>query len=433
MPELGVRPPPGHARRMVALAALSFFSGLPLGLHTESLPVWLKDSGVSNEAIGLFSLAGYPWSLKFLWAPILDWVALPFLDRRRSWSVAAQIGLMVAIAALAFTRPSESLLLVIVVTWMMTFASATYDISVDAYAVDVMHPSEHGRGNGLRVSSYRIAMLVTGGLAIWMADYFPWRAVLLVVSALYGIGILATMGAPPIPRAARPLFDFGQAVVDPLRDLFRRRRIVSVLAFIVCFKLADAIAATMFRPYLRDAGYSGAEIGIATKTVGVAATILGTLLGGFGLGRLGLGPSLFIFGALGGASNVGYGFSALHPASRPLMYVAVFVENLTGGFATTALLALLTRLTSRKHSATQFALLSSLMSQGRQLSGAASGFLQHALGYPRFFFITSLFAAPALLLLLRFASPFRRDLFPGVAAEQDEGNSPVLSSSSEGP
>lgn len=400
---LAERLAPFRNRRLTALAALAVPSGLPLGLVLITVPVWMSDLGIPIRTVGFFSLVQLPWNLKFLWAPLLDRYALGWPGRRRSWILIAQIAVMAGTAALAFIDPRTSTTTLVVVALIVTFWSATQDIAFDAYAVTVMTPEEQGVGNGLRVATYRVAMYISGALAIAAADAVPWRTVFLALAALFVPAIAVTLWAPEPEHTDQHPVSLREAIVGPLVDFFRRSRAIEIALFVVCFKLADNLAGALVSPFLLHVGFAKVQVGLAQKTIGVVCTIAGSVAGGTLTSVWGLNRALWIFGIAQGATTLGYAAVSMIGTNLPVMYLAVALETLTAGMGTAAFVTLLTRLTAKRFSAAQFALLSSLMGLSRTLMGPVAGIAVERLGWTTFFWLTPLAAIPGLLLLQRFA------------------------------
>lgn len=398
-----------QSRRVLHLASLSFPGGLPLGLVLVTLPAWLADQGVSATEIGLVGAAGLPWSFKFLWAPLLDRFAPPLLDRRRAFMVLAQLGLFLSIAALSLV-PAQQTTLVLVVALAIALSSATQDIAMDAYAVEVLRPSEYGPASGLRTTFYRIAMLVSGGAAIALADQIPWSVVFLLVAFLFVPATALTTFAPPAPPAAAGADEAPpgliQAIAQPIRALARGPRFLAVAAFVLLYKFGDAAALGMVSPFFRvGLGVSLTEIGFLQKTVGLIAIIAGTMTGGVLLPRLGLLRGLFVFGVFQALTSLLYAATAFSGGTRAIMYAAIICEQAASGMATAALLSLMMSVCEKRWAATQFALLSSLMGVGRTLATMASGALADQLGYGSFFVLAAALGLPGLALILALPRP----------------------------
>lgn len=389
-------------RRVAPLLLLGFASGLPLALTTGTLQAWATVDGVSLQQIGFLTLVGTAYTLKFLWAPLVDRYAPPVLGRRRSWMCLTQLLLAVAIVAMGLLTPSQSLMPLALLAVAVAFFSATQDIAFDAYRTDVLRPEERGAGAAMSVLGYRVAMLVSGGLALILADsWLGWGNTYVLMGVLMGLMALVTLAAPEPERVVAAPRTLGAAVIEPFREFFSRPEAWLLLLLIVLYKLGDAFAGALSTTFLiRGAGFSATEVGTVNKVLGLAATIVGALAGGALMARLGLYRALMLFGLLQAVSNLGYWLIAVSPQNIWLMGAAVGVENLCGGLGTAAFVALLMGLCDKRFSATQFALLSALSAVGRTyLAGPLTPPLVAWLGWPSFFMITVVIALPGLLLL----------------------------------
>ncbi len=390
--------------RTAAVSLLSFPSGLPLGLVWIAIPDWLRSSGADIRVVGLTTLAQAPWSFKFLWSPLMDRYAVPGLGRRRGWIAASQLALFALILLLAVVAlRTGSPWAIIGIALAIAFAAASQDIAVDAYAVEVLRPAEQGVAVGARTAVYRAAMFTAGGLCITLAGWSSWPAVLTGLALTFLPMVLLAWKAPePEGRIEAPK-TLREAVWHPFLGFLSRQRALEMLAFVLCYKLADNLAGALLRPFLRDMGYGDFDRGVALATVGMFAMIAGTFLGGVLTTTLGLGHSLWIFGLIQIFSNLGYILVASTGVNRPLMYGAVAFETLTQGMGSGAFAVLLLRMTQKRFSATQYALFSSLFGLPRIVSGPICGFAVHAVGWLPFFWGTLLAGIPGLLLLQRFA------------------------------
>ncbi len=381
---------------------LGFASGLPLALTGGTLQAWATLSGVSLQNIGFLTLIGTAYTLKFLWAPVVDRYAPPMLGRRRSWIFVTQVLLGVVIAAMGFYSPSESLMILALLAVLVAFLSATQDIAFDAYSTDVLRTEERAAGAAVKVLGYRLAMIVSGGLALVLADqWLGWGSTYFLMGALMALCAIATLLAPEPEAVARAPRSLAIAVVAPMVEFFKRPGALSILLLIVLYKLGDAFAGALSTTFLlRGAGFTGTEVGAVNKVFGLAATIIGALAGGALMARLGLYRSLMLFGLLQALSNFGYWVLAVTPPHVYSMALVVGVENLCGGLGTAAFVALLMALCKQEFSATQFALLSALSAVGRTyLAGPLTPPLVESIGWPGFFVITVLIGLPGLILL----------------------------------
>lgn len=387
-------------RRIGVMLPLGFASGLPLALTAGTLQAWLTVDGVDLATIGLFSLVGLPYTLKFLWSPLMDRFVLPWLGRRRGWMLACQVGLMGGVAAMAVMGTGQSWWLLAALAMAVAFTSASQDIVFDAYRTDVLRPEERGFGAAVSVTGYRIAMLVSGALALILSEQIGWRSTYFVMAGLMLVGAVTTLASPEPSTPANVPRTLAEAVLGPLREFFSRSTALGLLGLIVLYKIGDAFAGSLTTAFLiRGVGFSPAEVGVVNKGMGLLATILGALVGGALMARLGLVRSLLAFGVLQAVSNLAFMLLAWIGKSYPAMVSAVAVENLAGGMGTAAFVALLMSLCDHRYSATQFALLSALAALGRVFVGPPSGYLAEAVGWTQFFFVTFLAALPGLWLL----------------------------------
>ncbi|MCD0502888.1 muropeptide transporter [Bordetella petrii] len=390
------------SRRVAPLLVLGFASGLPLALTSGTLQAWATIDGVSLEQIGFLTLVGSAYTLKFLWAPLVDRYAPPLLGRRRGWMLVTQLLLAFSIMAMGLLSPSSALLPLALLAVAVAFFSATQDIAFDAYCTDVLRRDERGAGAAIKVLGYRLAMIVSGGLALILADqWLGWGPMYVAMGALMLACALGTLWAPEPEQPATAPRSLGLAVVEPFREFFSRRGAYTVLALIVLYKLGDAFAGALSTTFLiRGAGFDATEVGTVNKVLGLAATIVGALAGGSLMARWGLYRSLMAFGLLQAVSNLGYWVIAVSPKSIWLMGTAVGIENLCGGLGTASFVALLMALCQQRFSATQFALLSALSAVGRiYLAGPLTPPLVHWLDWSGFFLLTVAIALPGLLLL----------------------------------
>lgn len=386
--------------RIGTVFLLGFSSGLPLALTGGTLQAWMTVEGVDLATMGIFTLVGLPYTTKFLWSPFLDRFVPPFLGRRRGWILIFQITLIAAIAAMSVYSARFSLWIVAALAILIAFSSASQDVVIDAYRTDVLRERERGLGAGVYVTGYRIAMLVSGALALVFSEVLGWRLTYLLMAGLLTLGVLATLLGPEPEEKVVPPATLAEAVGGPLREFFSRPGAWALLILIVLYKLGDAFAGSLTTAFLiRGAGFSVGEVGAINKGMGLGATILGALFGGVIMARLGLYRSLLYFGILQAVSNLSFMALALAGKIYPLMIFAVAFENLAGGMGTASFVGFLMSLCNHRYTATQFALLSALAALGRVFAGPPSGFLAAQAGWPVFFFITFLTALPGLGLL----------------------------------
>lgn len=390
------------SRRVAPQLALGFASGLPLALTGGTLQAWATVSNVSLQSIGFLTLVGTAYTLKFLWAPLIDRYAPPWLGRRRGWMLLMQLLLALTIMGMGMLSPGSALPELAMLAVVVAVLSATQDIAFDAYSTDVLHGEERGAGAAVKVLGYRIAMIVSGGLALVLADsWLGWGHMYVLMGALMLACTAATLWAPEPDAPAAAPGNLGQALVEPFREFFGRRGAAGLLLLIVLYKLGDAFAGALSTTFLiRAAGYTATQVGTVNKVLGLAATIVGALAGGSIMARWGLYRSLMAFGLLQAVSNLGYWVISVSPNHLWLMAAGVGVENLCGGLGTAAFVGLLMALCRHEYSATQFALLSALSAVGRTyLAGPLTPTLVEHLGWPGFFLFSVAIGVPGLLLL----------------------------------
>ncbi len=395
--------------RMLVALLMGFSSGLPLLLTGSVLQAWMTEEGVDLGTIGLFALVGLPYTLKFLWAPLVDRFCLPFFGRRRGWLILIQVLLMVSISALGWTQPASSPLLVAVAAWLLTFFSASQDIVIDAYRREALSDRELGLGASLYVNGYRVGMLLASGGGLILADLISFTLVYQFMALFMLVGIVTTLLAPePDAHAGSPT-TLQQAVVQPFVDYFRRPDALLILLFILLYKLGDTMASHMTTPFYLDIGFSKTEIGAVVKLFGFWATIIGSIVGGVIILRTGIYRALWGFGVLQALSTAGFALLAQVGYSLPWLAGVIAFENLSAGMGTAAFVAFMASLTNRKFTATQYALLSSLMGVPRVIVAAPTGYFAEWLGWTVFFSACALIAIPGLVLLQRFRPWLHRD------------------------
>lgn len=407
--------------RMAVVLLMGFASGLPLALTSTTLQAWMTDANIKLSTIGLFSLVGLPYTLKFLWSPIMDRFAPPFLDRRRGWMLLTQLCLALAVAALALAGLAVNPLLIAALALIVAFCSASQDITIDAYRTELLGPAELGAGASLYTMGYRIGMICSAGISLILAQYIAWRDVYLIMAAAVGATVLVTALAPR-PQAVRPPQTLSQAVWLPFWDFLWLRghdnaprehlplgailaRIappVEMLLFILIYKLDWAMVAGMQTTFLMKIGFTKLDIGKIANGFGIAASIVGALVGGIIITRIGLKRSLWTFGLLQSLAGSSFLALALLGHSYPMMVTAIAVESVCSGMATAALVAFIMSLCNKRYTATQYALLSSLVGLCRIVGTAPAGWLAQNIGWAGFFLVSILIAIPGLLLLLRY-------------------------------
>lgn len=394
-------------RKMVVALVMGFSCGLPLLLTISVLQAWMKKEGVDLSVIGLFSLVGLPYTLKFLWAPVFDRFTLPMGGgRRKGWLALSQILLIVAIACLGFTQPASYPWLVALVAFFVTFFSASQDIVVDAYRREDLTDAELGLGSSMYIYGYRLGMLLSSGGGLILADHIPFSMVYLIMALSLLPNLVVTLWTPePDEPPGRPT-TLAKAVVEPMREYFSRKGALVILLFILLYKIGDTMASAMTTPFYLDMGFSMTEIGTVVKLFGFWATLLGAFTGGLLMIKIGINRSLWIFGFLQAISTAGFAWLAIVGYSLPLLACVITFENLSGGMGTAAYVAYMASMTDRRFTATQYALLSSLMGVPRVIAAAPTGYFATHMGWVGFFTLCTLVAVPGMLLLVKCA-PWR--------------------------
>jgi PAT family beta-lactamase induction signal transducer AmpG len=386
--------------RMLSMVLLGYASGLPLLLIGSTLQAWMTDEGVDLGAIGMVSLIGMPYVVKFLWAPFLDRFTLPFLSRRKGWMVLFQVLLVVAILGLSFTNPRSDIYLTCGWAFLIALFSASQDVVIDAYRREVLPDEELGLGSSLYVTGYRLAMLVSGALALIIADQVPWKDVYLWLAAFMAPTVLFTLVSPAESKHISIPADLRTAIVGPLVDFFSRRGAWIMLLFILLYKVGDSMASNMTTPFILATGYSKTDIGTVAKSFGMIATILGGIVGGTLMLRMNLKFSLILFGVLQAVSTLGFSVLAHLPVTFASLAAVIAFENLASGMGTAAYSAYMASLTNKQFTATQYALLTALMGIPRVILSSPTGWMAERMGWDLFFVFCTVVAVPGMLLLI---------------------------------
>ncbi len=396
-------------RRIGIMLPLGFASGLPLALTAGTLQAWLTVVGVDLKTIGIFTLVGLPYTLKFLWAPLMDRIIPPWLGRRRGWMLLAQVAVAVGLAVMGIAGPGERPELLGAIAFVVAFMSASLDIVYDAYRTDLLLPPERGFGAAVWVNGYRLALLLASAGALVLADLIGWQATYLFLATVMGAGVVTILLSPEPPAVGPGPATVAEAVGLPLRELFARPGIYGLLGLIVLYKVGDAVAGSLQTAFfIGGLGFSASDVGYV-KGIGIAATLLGALAGGLAMAKLGLVRSLLYFGIFQAISNLAFMFLAWAGKSYVGLAASIIVENVTGGMGTAAFVALVMSLCDHRFTATQFALLSSLEAFGRVFSGRPSAELVTLVGWAQFFFISFLLALPGVWLVWRYRHQLPRE------------------------
>ena len=385
--------------RMLVLIALGAASGYPNQITESALQGWLKDLHVSNTQIGIMSYVALPYLLKSLWAPLLDRYPLPILGRRRGWMLVTQLLIAATIAALAFQDPSQGLMGVAICALAIVFFSASQDIVIDAYRTDLATPAERGPAAAAATLGYRAASYIAFALALLIADHFGWRIAFLVIAGLMALFAYSTVRSPEPDYHAPPPSSIRESVLGALRSLTSAPGALSLLGLVMVFKLGDAFALKLFTPFMMDVGFSKSEIALVVKAVFTTSGLIGAVLAGLWMVRLGLLRSMLLFGIMQAVSNLAYYVLALTGKNTVVMVIAVFIENLTHAMGNTAVVALMMALCEVRFSAFQYALLSTLSQLPRYGLGWPAGWVADHAGWPTYYVISFLLGIPGLVIV----------------------------------
>ncbi len=388
-------------QRLVAVLFMGFAAGLPLSLVGATLQAWYTSASVSVVTVGALTLVGIPYTLKFLWAPLMDYPGFARFGRR-GWIVIAQLALAVLLFVLSFMQPGTQAALMGMLAVAIAFFSATQDVAIDAYRTDILETAERGLGSAYYVGTYRLAVLLSGGLGLVMADYIGWQSTNQCMAALMLLSVLATFFAPREARSVEAADNSLISVVThSLADLLKRENIVLLLLFVIFYKLGDALALSLMTNFLlHGLGFTLTEVGVAYKLVSFMATVSGAFIGGLYLTRWPIYRALMVFGLAQAFSNLMFVWLAMAGKVFALMTAAIFIENFCSGLSTAAFLAFLMSLCNKRYTAGQFALLSAIASLGRVFLGPAAGVMVHEMGWVQFYIFAFGLSFPGLLILM---------------------------------
>jgi len=399
-------------KKLLTLFLLGFAAGLPLLLTAGTLFLWLKEVEVDIKTIGLFALVGLSYNLKFLWAPLMDNLKIPFLTdylgRRRSWILLTQIFLILSLIFLGYSNPSVDPKLTALAAVLVAFFSASQDIVIDAFRVESLEKKLYGAGAAMYVNGYRIGMLSAGAGALYLASFYEWHVVYIIMSLQILIGIFTILLSKEPEQSSlinmqekkKPLQWFKYSVINPFLDFIKRGNWIIILFFVVLYKFGDALVSAMSMPFYDDMGFSKIQIANISKIFGLVAIFLGAFVGGVLVKQLGIFKSLLIGGILQMLSNLFYAIQAYLGNDIGFLIVTIGFMNIASGMGTAAFVAYLSSLCNIRYTATQYALLSSLDSLGRTLLSAPSGYIVAAIGWIYFFIFTSIAAIPGIYLLI---------------------------------
>lgn len=404
------------SRTMLICVFTGFASGLPLYTLINLLPAWLRSEGVDLKAIGLFALIGLPYTWKFLWSPLMDRYVPPLLGRRRGWMLLTQLALIATMASFGLFNPAQHIWSIAALAVGVAFFSASQDIVLDAYRREILSDSELGLGNTVHINAYRLAGLVPGSLSLILADHIPWDQVFLITALFMIPGLLMTLRVSEPKLAGQAPKTLREAVVEPFHEFITRQGwqgAAWILGFIFLYKLGDSMATSLATPFYLDMGYAKSQIGLVAKHAALWPAVIGGLLGGLWMIKLGINRALWAFGVvqvlsiLGFAWLASYGrFSAIGAHELSMLAVVIGFEALGVGLGTAAFVAFIAKSTHPAYTATQFALFTSLAAVPRTLANAATGYIVDSIGWTSFFLLCTALALPGMVLLLKVA-PWR--------------------------
>ena len=386
-------------------------SGMPLYVLLQLVPAWLHDEGVSLAEIGLFALVGIPYTWKFLWAPLMDRWVPPFLGRRRGWMIIFQVALLFSIGILGTLQPAQSTWLIAWLAVAVAFFSASQDVAVDAFRREILPDEELGLGSAIHVQAYRISSLVPGSLSLILADLLPWSTVFWITGAFMAVGILMSLLVDEPETELPPNLGLRQAVVAPFAEYVQRRgwwAVLLVLGFMFLYKIGDNMATALATPFYLDMGFSKTQIGLVAKHAALWPAIIGGLLGGVVMIRLGINRALWLFGVLQVVSILGFAVLATVGPELWVLAAVISFEYLGVGMGTAAFTAFIARETSKTYAATQFALFTALAALPRTFANASTGIIVEQTGWVDFFIICAILALPGMVLL-RWVAPWAQD------------------------
>ncbi|MBT6125359.1 MAG: AmpG family muropeptide MFS transporter [Halieaceae bacterium] len=394
---------------MLICVFTGFASGMPLYVLFQLVPAWLREGGVSLAEIGLFALVGIPYTWKFVWAPLMDRWVPPFLGRRRGWMIMFQLALLLSIGVLGAYQPEKDIAVIAWIAFAVAFFSASQDVALDAYRREILPDKELGLGNSIHVQAYRISSLVPGSLSLILADSLPWSSVFWITAGFMAIGVAMSLVVAEPESEYPTAVGLREAVVAPFREYLTRRGwqgVLLVLGFMFLYKIGDNMATALATPFYLDLGFSKTEIGLVAKHAALWPAIVGGLLGGGLMIRLGINRSLWLFGVVQVLSILGFAVLATVGHSLSLLAAVISFEYLGVGMGTAAFTAFIARETSKVYAATQFALFTALAALPRTFANASTGIIVEQVGWAQFFLICALLALPGMALLV-WVAPWR--------------------------
>ncbi|MCB1604398.1 MAG: AmpG family muropeptide MFS transporter [Gammaproteobacteria bacterium] len=392
-----------YYKKIFIATLLGMSSGLPLYVLYQTIPAWLKDAGVDLSDIGLFQLIGIPYTIKFLWAPLLDRYRFPFLGQRRSWMFVTQLLLILSIASIGFFSPQNQISTIVMLTVIMTTFSATQDIVIDAYRRELLSDEELGAGNAWFVNAYRFSSLVPGSLALVLADRIDWQYVFPIVALFMLVGLVTTLFIPEHDIKHDNNKTLAQSIVEPLAEYFSRfsyKHGILILVFLMLYKLGDSMATALSTPFYLDMGYSKTVLGTVVKAAALWSTVAGAFIAGIVMRKISLNKSLWLFGFFQMLTILGFAWlSQLQNPSNTALFIVVSLEYLGVGMGTVAVISFMFKISNKSFAAAQIALFTAITAVPRTFINASTGYIIERVGYFDFFLICTACAIPGMLLL----------------------------------
>lgn len=399
-------------KRMLICVFTGFTSGLPLYLLFNLIPAWLRSEHVDLKTIGLFALIQFPYTWKFIWSPFLDRYVVPAFGRRRGWMLLTQISLLVVIATLGGFSPQTEISTIVLFCTLLAFLSATQDVVLDAYRRELLNDSELDLGNGIHVGAYRVAGLVPGSLSLILADHLPWDLVF-IITALFMLPGMAMTLMVSEPHRASPPKTLREAVVEPFHEFITRQgwgSVLWILSFVLFYKLGDSLCTALATPFYMDMGFTKTDIGLIAKNAGLWPAVIGGIMGGVWMLKIGINRALWLFGVVQVLSIFGFAwlaskghFDSIGVAERIQLGLVIGLEAFGVGVGTAGFVAFIARNTHPAYTATQFALFTSLAAVPRTFMNATAGWLVEGMGWMMFFLLCAVLAIPGMLLLFKVA------------------------------
>ena len=392
-------------KKVIICFFTGFTSGLPLFILISLLPAWLMESGLDLKSIGLFALIQFPFTWKFLWAPLFDRFSFS-MGRRRGWLIIFQVLLLVSISISGFIDPKSQIMTVAIISITIAIFSASQDVVIDAYRRELLLDNELGLGNAIHVNAYKISSLIPGSLSLILADVFSWELVFFITGLFMMPGIILTILIKEPLLKTMPPKTIKEAIIEPFKEFINRKGIKEaclILLFIFLYKVGDSMATALATPFYMDLGFSMTEIGIIAKNAGLWASISGGILGGIWMIKLGINRALWIFGFMQMFATLSFAWLAISGDNPLILGITVGLEFFAAGLGTTAFIAYIAKTTNPKFTATQFALFTSLAAVPRTITNASTGYLVEIFGWHNFFIFCFFIAIPAMILLIKIA------------------------------